>query len=162
MDLSELTVRPIEPADADRLVRFHATLSLETTRLRFFTPHPRLTQNELLRFTTVDHHDREALVTLHGDDIVAVGRYDRTHEAHRAEVAFVVTDAWQGRGVGPMLLRRLVDSARAVGITCFIAHVLPENQRMLDMFAHADLGATRRIVDGVVLVEIPFPGHPPA
>jgi hypothetical protein len=61
-------VRPIEPTDAAPLVQFHESLSRETTRLRFFTPHPYLSEAEVVRFTTVDHHDREALVALADDE----------------------------------------------------------------------------------------------
>src|SRR5579864_7994271 len=54
-------IRPIRPDDADGLVAFHARLSPESQRLRFFTPHPRLSAAEVRRFTQVDHSDREAL-----------------------------------------------------------------------------------------------------
>ena len=64
-------VRPIEPADAERLVRFHESLSPETTRLRFFSYHPHLSAAEVARFTTVDHHDREAMVAVAGDGLTA-------------------------------------------------------------------------------------------
>jgi GNAT superfamily N-acetyltransferase len=149
-----LLVREMAPSDADRLLRFHDTLSSETLRMRFFSPHPRLSPEELARFTTVDHHDREALVALDGDDIVAVARWDRLADRALAEVAFVVADAWQGRGIGPLLLARLAELARANGIDRLVALVLPENERMLEMLRHTGLPARRRFADGVVHVEL--------
>jgi GNAT superfamily N-acetyltransferase len=141
--LESLAVREIRPDDADRLTRFHTTLSMETTRMRFFSPHPRLSPHELLRFTTVDHWDREAIVVLDGDDIVAVGRYDRMDDPGLAEVAFVVSDPWQGKGIGPVLLSRLAELARQ-----------RENDRMLEMLRHTGFPTRRRFVDGVVHVEL--------
>src|SRR3954447_3543477 len=86
--------RPITPADADALQRFHVAQSPESIYLRFFAPYPRLTDADLHRFTNVDHVDRVALVATVGDDIVAVGRYDRTgrRQEATAEVAFNGSD----------------------------------------------------------------------
>ena len=71
-------VRPITPGDRERLIAFHGRLSPETVQLRFFTPHPRLSDAEVERFTQVDGTDRAALVATQDDEIVAVVRYDRT------------------------------------------------------------------------------------
>jgi RimJ/RimL family protein N-acetyltransferase len=156
-----LVIRPIEPSDADRLVRFHGQLSTETTRLRFFSPHPRLTDREVARFTTVDHHDREALVALSDDDIVGVARFDRVDGGDRAEVAFVVADAWQGHGVGTALFRGIADRARRQGIRRLVALVLPENRHMLDLFEHSGLDSTRRFDSGAIHVELYLEAAPP-
>ena len=94
-------VRPISIRDDERLLRFHATLSPETTRLRFFAVHPHLTLRETTRFTDVDHIDREAWVVLIDDEIIGVGRYERLADPDDAEVAFVVADRWQGFGRRP-------------------------------------------------------------
>jgi GNAT superfamily N-acetyltransferase len=122
--------------------------------MRFFGPHPRLSADELVRFTTVDHRDREALVALDGDDIVAVARWDRLADPAVAEVAFVVADAWQGRGIAPLLLARLAELARAQGVDRLVALVLPENERMLEMLRHTAFPARRRFADGIVHVEL--------
>ena len=110
-------VRPIDPTDAARLVHFHESLSPETTRLRFFTPHPYLSEAEVARFTTVDHHDREALVALADDELIGVARFDREAGSQDADVAFVVADAWQGSGVASLLLEHLAARARTEGLT---------------------------------------------
>ena len=148
-DGTVVQVRPIESTDADRLVRFHESLSLETTRLRFFSYHPHLSEREVARFTNVDHHDREALVALTGDDLLGVARYDRLEPTRDAEVAFVVSDRWQGSGVGSLLLEHLAARARAEGLERFVAETLTENRRMLEVFAASGLVATRSWEHGV-------------
>ena len=108
-------VRPIRPDDADALVVLHAGLSDETVLLRFFGPKPALDPVQADHFTTVDHVDRVALVAELGDRLVAVARYDRVPGSDSAEVAFVVSDAHQGRGIGTALWytwpRRLASEA---------------------------------------------------
>ena len=101
-------VRPIRPDDRDRLVAFHSRLSERTVYLRYFAPHPTLSERDLDRFTHVDHGDRVALVAQLGADLIGVGRYDRIDGGtDDAEVAFVVDDAHQGRGIGSVLLEHL-------------------------------------------------------
>src|SRR4051812_31024026 len=109
-DGTAVTVRPILPSDDERLTRFHESLSPETTRMRYFSAHPHLSDRETARFTDVDHIDREAWVVLLGEEIIGVGRYERLENPLDAEVAFVVADRWQGLGVGPILLRQLTES----------------------------------------------------
>jgi acetyl coenzyme A synthetase (ADP forming)-like protein len=132
-------VRPIEPTDADGLIRFHESLSAETTRLRFFAIHPHLSDAEVARFTTVDHHDREALVALVDDELIAVARYDRLPDTSEAEVAFVVADAWQGSGVGSLLLEHIAARARTEGLMRLVADTLTDNRRMQRVFADSGL-----------------------
>ena len=138
-DGTVVALRPIAPDDRDRLVAFHDALSAETARLRFFTPHPRLSSAELDRFTSVDHRDREALVVLSDEAIVGVGRYDRTVGTDAAEVAFVIADAWQGHGVATILLEELRARALTAGITEFFAETLGENHAMREVFAHSGM-----------------------
>ena len=136
-------IRPMAPTDADRLVRFHESLSPETTRFRFFVLHPHLSAQEVARFTTVDHHDREALVALLGDELVGVARYDRLAGTRDAEIAFVVADAWQGTGVGSLLLEHLAARARTEGLKRFVAETLADNRKMLRVFADSGLAPTQ-------------------
>ena len=80
-------VRPIRPDDADRLVALHSRLSERTRYLRYFAPYPQLSERDLHHFTHVDHRDRVALVAVLGEDLIAVGRYDRITGTADAEVA---------------------------------------------------------------------------
>jgi RimJ/RimL family protein N-acetyltransferase len=149
-DGSEVSLVPMAPADVERLVRFHSGLSPETVYRRFFSFHPELSPDELYRFTHVDHRDREAIVASDGPEIVAVARFDRIPGSDEAEVAFVVADPWQGRGLGSLLFRRLAERARATGVRRLVAETLPENRRMLAVFHHAGVPCTSTNADGVV------------
>lgn len=142
-------LRPIRPSDAERLAEFHRSLSEETIYYRFFAPYPELTERDLVRFTTVDHVDRVAFVALTGDDIIGVGRFDRV-DARDAEVAFVIRDAHQGRGLGSVLLEHLAAAARELGVRRFVAEVLPTNRRMLSTFEEAGYHPSHKMEDGVV------------
>lgn len=142
-------LRPIRPTDAERLADFHRSLSAETIYYRFFAPYPELTERDLTRFTNVDHDDRVAFVALTGDDIIGVGRYDRIDERD-AEVAFVIRDAHQGRGLGSVLLEHLAAAARERGVRRFVAEVLPTNRRMLSTFEEAGYHPSHKMEDGVV------------
>ncbi len=150
-------LRPIRPDDADRLVAFYARVSDESKYYRFFAPYPHLTQRDIDIFTNVDHADRVALIVLAGEDMIAVGRYDRI-DPEQAEVAFLVEDAHQGRGIGSVLLEHLAQAARENGITRFVAEVLPQNQKMINVFADAGYTVDNTYDDGVVHVS--FEIHP--
>lgn len=146
-------VRPIIPADAGALVEFHGRLSPETIHFRFFSPRPRLSSREVERFTNVDHDDRVALVAELDDELIAVARYDRLPGTSSAEVAFVVSDDHQGRGLGTLLLEHLAAAARERGITRFFADTLPENRRMIGVFRDAGWVTSAKLQDGVVRIE---------
>ncbi len=94
---------------------------------------PQLSERDVQRFTNVDYHDRVAFVLTVAEKIIAVGRYDLI-EAGRAEVAFLVQDAHQGRGIGQLLLEHLAQAARERGVDRFVAEVLPDNRRMIQVF----------------------------
>ncbi|WP_435818202.1 bifunctional acetate--CoA ligase family protein/GNAT family N-acetyltransferase [Micromonospora matsumotoense] len=156
-DGSTVGLRPIRPQDAPEIVAMHGRFSERTRYLRYFSPYPRIPERDLRRFVTVDHRDREAFVVLVGDRIVAVGRYERLGPAApEAEVAFVVEDAHQGRGIGSVLLEHLADAARRAGIGHFVAEVLPTNGAMLRVFADFGYQVQRQFADGVVHLTFPI------
>jgi len=146
-------LRPIRPEDADRLVEFHAGLSVRTRYLRYFSAYPRIPERDLYRFSHVDHRDREALIVELGDKIIAVGRYERLAGTQEAEVAFVVADEHQGRGIGSVLLEHLAAAASESQITRFQAIVLAENHAMIRVFRDAGYETTRHIEGGEVTLE---------
>ena len=149
-DGSVAHLRPIRPADADALRRFHNAQSAESIYLRFFAPLKELSDRDVHRFTHVDYHDRVALVATVGADIIGVGRYDRLGGSASAEVAFNISDRFQGRGIGSVLLEHLAAIARELGIEKFTAEVLPQNRKMLMVFKDAGYEVTHRVEDGVV------------
>lgn len=153
-------LRAIEPTDADRLVRFHEGLSPDSVWFRYFGVHPHLTPNEVERLTVVDGRDRLALVALVGDELVGVASYDRLANRSDAEVAVVVADAFQGKGVATVLLEHLADRARRNSIERFVADVLPTNAKMLHVFRDAGFGGSSEFDDGVVHVSFPLVPSP--
>ncbi|WP_370463374.1 GNAT family N-acetyltransferase [Micromonospora sp. WMMC415] len=156
-DGTTVQLRPIQPSDAPGIVAMHSRFSERTRYLRYFSPYPRIPERDLRRFVNVDHRDREAFVVLAGDQIVAVGRYERLGpESPEAEVAFVVEDAYQGRGIGSVLLEHLADAARRTGIMSFVAEVLPANGAMLRVFADFGYQVQRQFADGVVHLTFPI------
>ncbi len=142
-------VRPIRPSDGEAIRSMHGRFSERTRYLRYFSPYPRIPDRDLERFVNVDHHDREAFVVELGDQLIAVGRYDRLN-ATEAEVAFVVEDAHQRQGIGSVLLEHLAAAAQEEGIPRFVAEVLPENGPMLRVFSDAGYSVDRAYADGVV------------
>ncbi|MDZ5443190.1 GNAT family N-acetyltransferase [Micromonospora sp. 4G57] len=156
-DGTTVQLRQIRPDDAPAIVAMHARFSERTRYLRYFSPYPRIPERDLQRFVNVDHRDREAFVVLAGGRIVAVGRYERLGPGSpEAEVAFVVEDAYQGRGIGSVLLEHLADAARRFGIGHFVAEVLPANGAMLRVFSDFGYQVQRQFADGVVHLSFPI------
>ncbi len=144
-------VRPIRPGDGDGIRRFHASQSDESIYLRFFAPLRQLSDSDVLRFTHVDYADRVALVATMREEIIGIGRYDRI-DGRSAEVAFNISDSFQGKGIGSVLLEHLAAIAQEFGIARFTAEVLPQNRKMLAVFSDAGYDVKRHIEDGVVEV----------
>jgi RimJ/RimL family protein N-acetyltransferase len=138
-DGTRLHLRPIRPEDAPRLVDFYDRLSQHTAYQRFFTIMKRLPPDWARLMATVDYQRRLALLAEAGSatapELVAVARYEPTDDPETAEVAFVVQDGFQGRGLGVVLLHHLLEAGEARGIRRFCAYVLGENTRMLDLIA---------------------------
>ncbi len=146
-------LRPITPDDADAILAFHSRLSDRTRYFRYFSPYPRMPRRDVERFTQVDYVSRVALIALLGDDIVAVGRYDRLGDEDAAEVAFVVQDDHQGRGLGSILLEHLAAAARENGLVRFVAEVLAENSTMVRVFLDAGYEVKRELEQGILHLE---------
>lgn len=155
-DGTRVLVRPMRATDGPGMTAFHESLSPRSVYRRFFFAHPRLSPGELERFTHVDYVDRMALVVVVGDRIVGVGRYERTGGADEAEVAFVVTDAYQRRGIGALLLDHLADVARSHGVDRFMAQTLSENRDMLGVFFSSGFPVTTSSEGGTVTVRFPL------
>ncbi len=149
-------IRPIRPDDAEELHAFFHRVGPESVYHRFFRVKTDLTPEELTYFTTLDYEDRMAFVATLEDQILGVGRYDRLADAPAAaEVAFLVEDAHQGRGIGSQLLQHLTEYARKHAITSFRAYVLADNSAMLRLFRGSGYTLGRSLADGVFTVDFP-------
>jgi len=133
-DDPEVRIRPVSPGDQDKLREMLSRLSRETIHKRFHLPMPHVPEWMLAYLTDVDHYDKESLVALVGNEIVGHTMYAR-QEAHEAEMAIVVEDRWQSRGIGRLLLSRLAEEAEHRGIEAFTGTVLSENRDALRFFS---------------------------
>lgn len=142
-DGTPVLVRPIESADRERLRAGFERLSPESRYRRFFSPVNELSERDLDYLVEVDHHDHEALLAVppDGGEGYGVARFVRT-APEEAEPAIVVVDAWQGRGVGGLLLDALAERAREEGIARFRAPVLARNEESIRLLRR--LGPTRQ------------------
>ncbi|TLQ43260.1 bifunctional acetate--CoA ligase family protein/GNAT family N-acetyltransferase [Streptomyces marianii] len=151
-------IRPITTEDAERLVSFYEQVSAESKYYRFFAPYPRLSAKDVHRFTHHDYVDRVGLAVTVGGEFIATVRFDRINAqglpasapADEAEVAFLVQDAHQGRGVASTLLEHIAAVARERGIRRFAAEVLPANNKMIKVFTDAGYTQRRSFEDGSV------------
>ena len=134
----EVLIRPIQPEDKMRLADGFQRLSPEARYSRFFAPVVRLNDSDLAYLTEVDHRRHEALVAIDPDEgeFIGVARYiwTRPYRDREAEVAIVISDNWQGKGLGKELLSRLAMRAREEGVTHFLAVVLADNSNATDLF----------------------------
>ena len=140
-DGSTLRLRPIRRDDEDRLLDLFHRLSPYTVYLRFHHVITELPQSEARRFCEIDYDDTFALVATTGEgtgeEIVGDARYYRLPTQDSAEVAVVVDDAYQGRGVGGNLLLQLAIIAQQNGINYLEAEVLAENQEVMSVLKYA-------------------------
>ena len=157
-DGATVHVRPIRPEDRPQLEALYNGASRRSRYMRFFSAPRRLPEALLDRLANVDYIDRMALVAEHGDKIIGVGSYDRLADKPTAEVAFMVDDDNQGRGLGTLLLEHLATIAGRHGIERFMALTLPENDEMLGVFKSVGFKVTRApFADSRPAVELSFP-----
>ncbi|HID04071.1 MAG TPA: N-acetyltransferase, partial [Desulfobacterales bacterium] len=157
---TELYFRPIHPTDEPLMRDLLYDLSKETLYYRFMSHNQHFGQREIQNFVYVDHRKDVAIVgTLpeaHGDDIVAVGRYYLDERSNRAEVAFVIRDEWQNKGLGTFMFKHLITLAKASGIAGFTAEVLRDNKRMQAIFNHSGYKVQSSVEEGVYSFRIEF------
>jgi GNAT superfamily N-acetyltransferase len=119
--------------DKERLREMFSRLSSETIYRRFHLPYSQVPEWILTLMLNVDHHDNEAFLAVVGGEVVGHAMYVRLDNERCAEVAFVVEDGWQSRGIGKLLLSQIAEKARARGVEYFTGGVLEGNQRVLDL-----------------------------
>ena len=151
-DGSVVRIRPIRPDDASRLQELHSRLSVNTAYQRFFAIVKRLPPDWAHTLATVDYRRRLALVVeidgKKGLELIAVGRYDAIDDTE-AEVAFVVQDSWQNRGLGTIVFAEVLRAAAARSFRRFRAYVLADNRRMLDLIERFTRIESRKVEQNV-------------
>jgi RimJ/RimL family protein N-acetyltransferase len=157
IDGRKLVIRAIRPDDKQTLLEGIRRQSAESLYFRFFRPKRHLSDTELVNLTELDFVDHVALVAEvreRGEPTpIGVGRYlisNSSGGSRCAELAFIVDDAWQGRGVGKALLRHLAAIARKAEIQQFVASVLPDNRKMIAVFESSGLPLSRAYSCGLI------------
>lgn len=157
-DGSRIRVRPIRMSDEASLGRLLYDLSEDSTYERFLAHRGTHPHDELERLVDTDYESSMGLVVspLDSDELVAVTRYDVDPATRLADIAFIVRDDWQCRGIGTLLLRRMGEIARAKGLAGFRADVLPTNKPMLMVFQNSGLAVSSRFDGSSYQLEATF------
>lgn len=146
-DGRQIEIRALRPEDEAGMLAALARTSAQSLQRRFFVMKRHFSDAERAFFVNVDFRNHVALVALAEDDgkisIVGCGRYV-VGEPGCAEMAFMVIDAWQGRGIGSILMRHLIDVARSAGLHELTAEVLSENAAMLNLFGRFGFKPAKR------------------
>lgn len=135
--LGKIRIRPIKPEDAPLLAQLICDLAPEDARMRFFTPVRSLDPVALARFTQIDYDREMAFVMFNGDtsQLLAVSRLASDSDNFRAEFAIVVRSEFHRRGIGRVMMKRLIDYARDRGLSELVGDILAENHPMLALCA---------------------------
>jgi len=153
-------LRPIEKSDVPLWLAFISRLSTLTKYLRFHNVPKEMTEEDAIRYCTVDYINSFAYVVEIGKGkdrkIIAIARYYRLPNKRSAEVAFAIEDAYQNIGLGTRLLEALVNVARENDISIFEASVLAENLQMMETFRDYGFHVSSDLEDGVYSVTFPI------
>jgi GNAT superfamily N-acetyltransferase len=152
--------RAMSPTDEPATRDLFYSLSQETLYYRYMSHLERIPRKQLRNYVYIDHRNEVAIVgTLreaHGEEIIAMGGYYLDQKTNRAEVAFIVRDDWQRRGIGSFIMKHLTNIAKRNGIAGFTAEVLSGNKAMQAVIANSNLTVRRSLLDGVFHYELDF------
>ncbi len=156
----EVFFRPIKISDEPLLKDLFYSLSDESMYRRFISPRRDVPHRQLQEFVVIDYTKETAILaaikTDEKEEIVGMGQYSINRDAHTAEVAFVVTDEYQDRGIGFQLLSYLSYLAQKQGLLGFTAEVLMENQPMLHVFEKAGFDIKKKSSTGIWELKMTF------
>jgi acyl-CoA hydrolase/GNAT superfamily N-acetyltransferase len=159
-DGAELIIRPVRPTDEEMLSDMFYDLSDQTIINRFFSMLKSMPHRKLQQFCCIDYTQEMSLAAITDDGprskIVGLGSYHLNPATHRAEIAFLVADAWQGKGIGTFMMRSLVKIARARNIKGFTAEVLRDNLAMIALMHKSGVPTKSELVEGSYLFTMDF------
>jgi len=164
-DGTRFMLRPLGPGDAGRIAAAFALLSARTRALRFLGGKAEMSRAQLRNLSDADGEMHFALVACledAADEIIGIARFLRfEQDPARAEVAATVADAFQGRGLGRLLLTRLAEAARERGVRTFHCELAEGNMAALRLVRETAPGLwSARSEDGVVVVDVPLSAEP--
>jgi len=154
-DGTAVYIRPIRKEDFNSLLKFYFSLSPETLTFRFFSkPSKYIIEEYVKNAVNIDYKKSFGIVAIYGDKIIGHAEYRATSE-NVAEVAFVVSDEYQGKGVATIMLGVLAEAAERNGIKIFEGIVNPENYRMIKVFEDSGFPVKIKIGCGEIRVTMP-------
>ena len=155
-----INFRSVQMTDEPRMKELMYALSRQTLHYRFMHSMKWVPRKQIRDLVYIDHRTEVAIVgTLpeaHGEDIIALGGYYLDSRTNRAEIAFIVKDEWQNRGIGLFMLRHLTGIAKRQGIAGFTAEVLQDNKAMQAVFGKSDCKVTSQLGEGVYSYVLDF------
>ena len=136
---TEIFFRPVKPTDESALSEMLYSLSTDSVKKRYFTHTKTFPHKDVQKLTNIDYDQNLAIVAVvpgpeGTEEIVAIAQYFLDPKTQLAEVAFIVQDEWQDKGMGAVLLDYLTTTAKDHGVKTFYATVLPINKAMLSIF----------------------------
>jgi acyl-CoA hydrolase len=156
----EVRFRPIRPSDVDEMRRLFYRFSDESVYYRYFSPVKTMPHKKMQEYVNVDYRNTMSIVGLVGDPgegrIVAEGRYVLPGDTPFADIAFVVDEAYKGRGIATFLFLYLIRIAGEQGIQGFTADVLASNKAMLKVLERSPYPVKAVMDSGVYEFSIPF------
>ena len=160
-DGASVFLRPLKLTDEALLRAMFYKLSPESVHTRFFQLLKSMPHEKLQEFLRIDYEADMAFVVLTSRveeeaEMIGIAHYLRDPRTNFADSAFLVRDDWQGRGLGTLLMKELVEAARRHGIAGFTADVLARNEAMLQVFHRSGYEVASRLEDGVYNLQIPF------
>ncbi|MDD4241065.1 MAG: GNAT family N-acetyltransferase [Smithellaceae bacterium] len=152
----EVKIRPIKPSDEDMMRRLFYNFSDESKYFRYFAPKPLMPHKEMQKYVSIDYDEVMSVVAIvekgRNERIIAEARYAYDKKEDAYEIAFIVDEEFQGKGIATFLFSYLVKIARDRGVARFVAYVLPRNESMLKVFEKAGLETGRSCeADALVL-----------
>ena len=159
-DGEDIVLRPVKIDDEPKLKDFFYSLSDQSVYRRFMSQRKDMPHERLQDFVIIDYTDEMVILAVKGDEeneeVVGVGQYGIDPRSHTAEVALVVRDDYQGKGVGTSLLTYLTELAQKAGLMGFTAEVLIENVPMMRLFEKMGFDIQRRTEEGVIELKLGF------
>lgn len=155
-----IMLRPVKITDETPLKDFFYALSEDSMYLRFFSMRKDMPRQRLQEFMVIDYSRKMVILAILQDKdketIVGLGQYEVNRDMHTAEVAIVVRDEYQGKGVGKEILSYLTYLARRQGLLAFTAEVLVENKPMITLFEKMGFDIEKRREEGVYEMRLRF------
>ena len=155
----EIFLRPVKISDEPLLKDFFYSLSNQTIYKRFISARTDMPHERLQEFCVIDYQKEMVILAIipkeEKEEVVGMAQYAMNEDMHTAEVAIVVRDDWQNKGIGRVLLQYLTEIAKKRGVLGFTAEVLYDNKPMLHLF-ESIFDVEKKLEDGIYRLKMMF------